>query len=361
MTISKILTIDGTYYTAEDLRNYSLVLSGDDAIWKKDLAAFILAWLSHEDDIVVHTSGSTGPPRPIRHSKQSMVASAMATGEFLGLTADDTALLCLSAKTIAGMMMVVRAMVLKLNLILTPPDGHPLSQLPGNILPDFSAMVPAQVFNSINRAADLKVLSQISKLIIGGGEINPALEEKLIAMPNSIYATYGMTETITHVALRNVNGANRSDFFRALPGVKLETDERGCLVITAPRIRIEPIATNDLVELESNNKFRWLGRYDNIINRGGQKIIPEEVERKISAFIESRYFIHRYPDEKLGETPVLIIESEEINELNKRTLLDRLKLALGREAPAKIFTIAQFSETVSGKVDRGETIRGLGL
>lgn len=361
MPIPKTLTIEGKLYEPEELKSYALPLADDDTLWKKDFGIFILDWLSPKDEIVVHTSGSTGTPRPIRHSKQAMVASAMATGEFLGLTAGDTALLCLSAKTIAGMMMVVRAMVLKLNLILAPPDGQPLSELPGNIIPDFTAMVPAQVYNSINRAADLKVFEQISKLLIGGGEINPALEEELIALPNAIYATYGMTETITHVALRNVNGTNRSDFFKALPGVKLETDERGCLVITAPRIRTEPIVTNDLVEIQSNNKFRWLGRYDNIINRGGQKIIPEEVEREISAFINTRLFIHRYPDEKMGEVPVLIIESEEINELNRRSLLNQLKLALGRKAPSKIFTIVRFSETASGKVDRGETVRQLEL
>lgn len=361
MAIPNTLSIEGNLYSPEELKNYALSLADDDTLWKKDLGIFILDWHSTENQIVVHTSGSTGIPKPIRHSKQSMVASAMATGEFLGLKEGNTALLCLSAKTIAGMMMVVRAMVLKLNLIIVPPDGHPLRDLPGNIIPDFTAMVPAQVYNSINEAADLKVLKQIPKLIIGGGEINPALEEQLIALPNAIYATYGMTETITHVALRNVNGANRSDFFRALPGVKLETDERGCLVITAPRIRTEPIVTNDLVELQSNNTFRWLGRYDNIINRGGQKIIPEEVERKISSFITTRFFIHPYPDEKLGEVPVLILESEEINELNRRNLLNQLTLALGRKAPSKIFTVARFLETASGKVDRGETVRKLGL
>lgn len=361
MAIPKTLILEGKLYPPEVLKSYALLLAEDDVPWKKDLGAFILAWLSPEDEIVVHTSGSTGTPRPIHHSKQAMVASATATGEFLGLTAGNSALLCLSAKTIAGMMMVVRAMVLELNLILVAPDGHPLNQLPVNIILDFSAMVPAQVYNSLNQTADLKVLRQISKLIIGGGEINPALEEQLIALPNAIYATYGMTETITHVALRNVNGVNRSDSFRALPGVKLETDERGCLIITAPRIRPEPIVTNDLVELQSNNKFRWLGRYDNIINRGGQKIIPEVVERKISTFITTRFFIHRYTDEKLGETPVLIIESEKISELNRRTLLNQLKLALGREAPTKIFTVVHFSETASGKVDRGETGKGLGL
>ncbi len=361
MAIPKTLILEGKLYPPEELKSYALLLVDDNVLWKKDLGAFILAWLSPEDEIVVHTSGSTGTPKPIRHSKQAMVASALATGEFLGLKASNSALLCLSTKTIAGMMMVVRTIVLKLNLILTPPDGHPLSHLGGKTIPDFTAMVPAQVYNSITRTADLKVLKQIPKLIVGGGEINPALEEQLIALPNAIYATYGMTETITHIALRNVNGANRSDFFRALPGVKLETDERGCLVITAPRIRTEPIVTNDLVELKTNNQFRWIGRYDNIINRGGQKIIPEEVERKISPLISMRFFITGYTDEKFGQVPVLILESEKITELNRRTLLNQLKLALGRKAPTKIFTVAHFSETESGKVDRWETTRELGL
>ncbi|MDY0104216.1 MAG: AMP-binding protein [Lentimicrobium sp.] len=359
MSIPANLILEGKLYQPEELKSYALLLSNDNEPWKKDLGNFILDWLSPENEIIVNTSGSTGTPRPIHHSKQAMVASARATGEFLGLKAGESALLCLSAKTIAGMMMVVRTMVLKMNLMMATPDGHPLSHLAGDTIPDFTAMVPAQVYNSINAVKDMKILSRIPKLIIGGGEINPALEQQMIALPNAIYATYGMTETITHVALRKINGANRSDFFWTLPGIKLETDERGCLVITAPRILTEPIVTNDLVELKTNNQFRWLGRFDNIINRGGQKIIPEEVEQKISGIITSRYFISAAKDDKFGEVPVLIIESKEINDISKRLLLNQLKLALGREAPSKIYTIVRFSETGSGKINRRATCREL--
>jgi O-succinylbenzoic acid--CoA ligase len=361
MAIPKTLIIEGKIYPQAALEHFARHLNDAKEPWKKDVGAFIIDWISPENEIFVYTSGSTGSPRPISHSKQAMVASARATGEFLGLKAGESALLCLSTKTIAGMMMVVRAMVLKLNLKMVPPDGHPLSHLPMNTIPGFTAMVPAQVYNSLNQIQELEILSRIPKLIIGGGEINPALEQQLIALPNAIYATYGMTETITHVALRNINGVSRSDFFRALPGVKLETDERGCLVITAPRIRTQPIVTNDLVDLQTNNQFRWLGRYDNIINRGGQKIIPEEVERKISGIITTRYFISAAKDDKFGEVPALIIESKEINDINRRLMLDQLSLALGREAPVKLFTVEHFAETQSGKIDRGETVLDIRL
>lgn len=358
MQIPDTLCINGTQFQPEELREYAVSLIQSEEIWQNDLGSFILQWLSPGADIEVHTSGSTGEPRLIRHHKSAMLESASATGKILGLEPGQKALLCLSTKTIAGMMMVVRAMLLRMNLICVPPTGSPLSHMTADTLLDFAAMVPAQVFNSLNNDKDARLLSRIKNLIIGGGEISKMLEEKIMAMPNPVYATYGMTETITHIALRRISGNLHADSFTALPGINLSSDERGCLVIEAPNISKQPVITNDLVKLAGPFSFVWLGRFDNVINRGGQKIIPEEVERKIAGCIKGRFFVTAIPDEKFGEIPVLVLESPDMSVYEKSQLLDKIKGLCDRgETPAKVFTFKAFVETSSGKVNRRMTLK----
>lgn len=362
MNIPDSLIINGKRYRADALQEYAADLFRSDEIWHKEIGNFLLHWLSPEPNISVQTSGSTGAPRFISHSKTAMIESAKATGEMLKLKADQKALLCLSAGTIAGMMMMVRAMVFQMDLMIIKPSAHPLLQIKKNRIPDFAAMVPAQVFNSLKNKNELSVLKEIGNLIIGGGEISKALEDKLVDLPNSVYATFGMTETITHIALRKINGENRSDLFTALSGISLSTDERNCLVINAPRISPEKIVTNDLVELTGTDKFRWMGRYDNIINRGGQKIIPELIEKELAGIITSRFFVAGIADKKYGQAPVLVIESTNFEKQEEETLLNKFQTLLHKSmSPVKIFSVKSFAETHSGKVNRGKTLKDAGI
>jgi O-succinylbenzoic acid--CoA ligase len=358
MQIPDTLCINGKQYQSDELGQFAVALTQSDEVWQKDSGSFILEWLSPKPEILVHTSGSTGEPRLISHSKLAMLESATATGKILGLQPGQTALLCLSTKTIAGMMMVVRAMHFRMNLIFVPPTGSPLQQLSADTQIDFAAMVPAQVFNSLNDEKDAGMLSRIQQLIIGGGEISKSLEERIMAMPNLVYATYGMTETITHIALRRISGDLRSESFTALPGINLSSDERGCLVIEAPKIIKQPVITNDLVKFTGPFSFIWLGRYDNVINRGGQKIFPEAIERKIAGHINCRFFVTGVPDEKFGEIPVLVMETPHLSAQEETELLGIIKKLCSREeAPVEVFTVKAFVETESGKVNRRMTMK----
>lgn len=340
-----------------ELTNYAVECSVSFEKWKVDLGQFLISWLSEGDEIDVKTSGSTGAPKLISIPKTAMVASAEASGAFLNLKPGETALLCLSASTIAGLMMVVRSMVLKLNLILIPPDGKPCKSINPDIKTDFAAMVPAQVFNCMSDDRGRIFLSNINKLIIGGGEIHAKLEQQLQGLPNAVYATYGMTETITHVAMRRVNGKNRSEEFKTLPGIKISTDDRGCLMIYAPRISDQPLITNDLVDITGSNSFRWLGRADNIINRGGKKLIPEVIENKLANLIEFRFIIAAFPDEKYGQVPVLIVESDAIDATESERLMDLIRQHLAYdEIPVGLIPVRKFTETGNGKINRPATI-----
>nr|MBC8467501.1 hypothetical protein [Candidatus Neomarinimicrobiota bacterium] len=374
-------------------------------IWN-DVNQFISEWYNEKDFMELQTSGSTGKPKSISVKKEWMKNSAQLTGKTFGLIEGDSVLLCMSMKYVAGKMMVVRAIELGLDLKVAEPSSSPLKDFDGQI--DFTAMVPLQLENSIDQLEKVKIL------IVGGGQVNSKLVEKLQTLhslkdptlilpydrgegqrvprhhldspcnrgntsllPNrqlakkgwqargsirnekyfqntQVFETYGMTETLTHVAIKPLNGPSKSDLFHALDGIHFELDARECLVIHAPMLNPGSIVTNDIVELIDEISFRWLGRYDNIINSGGVKIIPEVVEAKlVSVILDRRYFIVGEPDNKLGERVVLFVEGDEIN-----ISLDSLEKY---ERPKDIYFISKFVETESGKVRRKETLKILKL
>ena len=309
-------------------------------IWN-DLNQFISEWYSPSNEMDLQTSGSTGKPKFISVKKKWMKNSAQLTGKTFGLKEADSALLCMPMKYVAGKMMVVRALELGLDLKVVEPSSSPLKNINDSI--DFAAMVPLQLENSLNELDKVKIL------IVGGGQVSPQLVEKLQNISTQIYETYGMTETLTHVAIKPLNGPGKSELFQALDGVHFEIDDKGCLVIHAPMLNPESIVTNDIVELVDKSSFQWLGRFDNVINSGGIKIIPEVVEAKLATVIlNRRFFIAGVADESLGEKVILVVEEESVN-----ITLESLEKY---EKPKDIYFIPKFVETKSGKIHRQTTL-----
>lgn len=310
---------------------------------KQKVLEFIEEWNSPAGHIVVKTSGSTGQPKEITIPKEYMIASAKATGDFLGLKKGNTSLLCLSMDTIGARMMVVRSIVLELELIVIDISSTPLSQIKEKI--DFAAMVPLQVQKSLN--SDQNKLEGIKKLIIGGGPVSPSLTHELQHLSTQAYHTFGMTETISHIAMRKLNHPFEEEF-NCLPNVQIESKD-GALVITAPNIGVFNLHTNDEVEITSETSFRWLGRTDFVINSGGIKLHPEKIESKLSDLINAPYFVFGEKDQLFGEKLILLIESS--TELN--ITKSDLQLALSKHAvPKEIRCIPQFDYTSSGKINR---------
>ena len=274
------------------------------------LDEFLEEWNNPSPYVHVQTSGSTGAPKPMLVEKQRMLNSARITCDFLGLREGDTALLCMSLDYIAGKMMVVRSIERGLKLTTVAPSGHPLST-PHSPL-DFAAMVPMQVYNSLQVPEEKERLMQIRHLIIGGGAIDDALAAALRTFPNHVWSTYGMTETLSHIALRRLNGPEASEWYTPFPSVKVSLNEDHCLVIDAPLVCATRLVTNDIAELSSgsvpNMKFRILGRKDNVICSGGIKIQIEEVERQLRPHLQAPFLITKRPDAKFGEVVVLLTE-----------------------------------------------------
>lgn len=309
--------------------------------------AFLTKWLEEDPFHEIKTSGSTGTPKVIRLRKHAMVASALRTGQFFDLQTDQRALLALPLDYIAGQMMVIRSLVLGLELITIPVSSNPLVHLKENV--SFAALTPMQV------ELGFRYLQRINKLIIGGAPVSSKLAAKLQSEPTLCFETYGMTETITHVAVRAINSPHKTQTFKALPGIKLGLDQDSCLTIYALHLDLHKgLVTNDIVELVDGNCFKWLGRRDHVMNSGGVKIFPETIERKIGSVIQSPFFITSLPDTVLGEKVVLAIESiQESADISKEIypLLEKI------ERPKAVYFLNQFLYTKSGKVDRLRTTK----
>ncbi len=310
---------------------------------KQKVLEFIEEWNAPSLEIRVKTSGSTGRPKDIYLPKKFMTASAKATGTFLELKKGDLALLCLSMDTIGGRMMIVRALVLDLDLIVTDVSSTPLIGINEKI--EFAAMVPLQIQKSL--VVSPEKVANIKKLIIGGGPISEELIEQVQEMPTKIYHTFGMTETVSHIAMRSINHPLEYEF-RCLPEVSV-TEYKGSLIITAPEIGVLQLETNDAVEIISPAVFYWLGRTDFVINSGGIKLHPEEIESKLAPLISVPFFVYGEACENLGEKLVLIIESMEDLLLSKN---DLQALVSKHSVPKKIRYVARFDYTISGKIKR---------
>ena len=283
------------------------------------LEDFLSEWNNDSDTVLVHTSGSTGKPKPMRVEKKRMLNSARITCDFLGLKPGDSALLCMSLDYIAGKMVVVRSIERHLHLISVPPSGHPLKDVDEEIT--FAAMVPMQVYNTLQVPEERERLSRIRHLIIGGGAIDAALEQELQALPGNIaiWSTYGMTETLSHIALRRINGDESSEWYQPFDSVHISQTEEGCLVIDATQVCAETLVTNDIVEIEpyiynkvEKLRFRIKGRKDNVICSGGIKIQIEEVETLLKPHLEKPFMLAKKKDGKFGEIAVLLSEDEDI-------------------------------------------------
>jgi len=345
-----MIKLNGIIYTQNNIEKLKIE-NVHTYSWQNAIYQFLKNWLDDNDFILAQTSGSTGIPKSIQLAKASMRNSARMTNQFFGLTDEKTVLLCLPASYIAGKMMLVRAMVGGFNLITVEPSANPFLNLQTQI--DFTAITPYQLFHSVESLKN----NSVQKIIVGGAPVTSNLEKLAATIPTALYESYGMTETCSHIALRRFNGAEKSDFFTVLNGVNIYKDERECLIINVPHLFDDEIKTNDIVELNGIKSFRWLGRADAVINTGGVKIHPEQVEKKLEGIIPTNYFITSLPDELLVRKVVLIIESDTYNQEKELLLKNEMANILGKyEFPKQILYISEFVYSESNKVLKINTL-----
>jgi len=306
------------------------------------IADFIAQWINDNEYVSLLTSGSTGKPKQIRVAKSAMINSALQTLAFLELQPEASALLCLSAKYIAGKMMIVRALVGGVRLLYDGVGSNPLKKLKSEI--DFVALVPLQL--RAIATSELAHLSKAKNIIVGGGQVQHDLELQAKNVGSRIYETYGMTETVSHIALRKLGDKTRT--FKVFDGIRVRSDERNCLIIEPSLVNDKRLVTNDIVDLLSPKEFVLKGRYDNVINSGGVKLIPEMIERKLEGALPFKLAVSWKDDAALGQKLVLVIESDVLPDIDE-TLFNGLTKF---EKPKEILCLKTFPRTETGKIIR---------
>lgn len=329
--------------------------------FEEKVVSFLEDWFSDSEMVSVQTSGSTGKPKIFEVEKHRMLNSAKMTCDFLKLKKGNSALLCLPVEYISGKMMLVRSIERGLKLSVVNPTSAPMEFFSEEI--DFCAMSPLQVENSLDK------IHLIKNLIIGGAQVSATLKEKLTQKcknsnaQTKIYETYGMSETLSHIALKQIYPI-AEDYFTVLKDVEIALDERGCLVISAPKLNPQPLKTNDLVELKDldfpqsdKKQFKFLGRFDNVINSGGLKIHPEELGKLVNNQISNEVVFLGINDQKLGQKLVLLIEGNESDEIKNQ--LSAIIYPSKNHKPKKVVFKKEFPRLPNGKIDRLKLLNSL--
>lgn len=325
--------------------------------WEHKVWSFLDLWLNPAiNHITVYSSGSTGKPRPYQHSKQVLIASAQATCRFLGIQHGQNALLALPADKIGGMMMVVRSWLYKMPLFCIAPTINPIKELPSGVHFHLAAFTPMQVAPVVNSYELFKELEAIDIVILGGSEVPRGITQWLKGLTNRLYATFGMTETVSHIALKKLNAPEADEHFRLVPGVEIATDERGCLQITAPALQLNQLQTNDVVVITGPAQFDWLGRFDNVINTGGLKVYPETLEQEWKEVMMVPFFIAGIPDPVSGQKVVLVIERDSITEKEVEATRQYFKNMAQNTRPRQLLLVPRFLRTETGKIKRAESL-----
>jgi O-succinylbenzoic acid--CoA ligase len=324
---------------------------------------FMQSWIAGQEKFTLQTSGSTGTPKPIFVTRNQLKASAAMTGKALNLAKGTRALVCLNTSYIAGLMMLVRGMELDWELTIIEPSSNPLINLPENSHFDFVAMVPMQLAACLENSGTSNMVGHIGQILLGGAPVGITLQRKISELKIPVFQSYGMTETVSHVALKKLNGKDASDRYVFLPGIHFDTDARGCLFVSGEVTNQEVVQTNDLVEI-FGNAFEWIGRADNVINSGGVKIILDITDALVAEVfydlnLANAFFTWYQPDEKLGQKLVLIIEGSAdlvpVTEIEEEI---RTRVS-AYETPKHVYFVDHFTKTATDKVDKRGTVQQL--
>ncbi len=333
-----------------------------DAPFFSEGISFIRDWVNQQEHFEFQSSGSTGTPKKITISRKQILSSVALTREFLDLRSREKALVCLDAAYVATKMMLARCLVVDMDVVLIPPMSNPLEQLATPV--DFASFVPLQI-EAMLQANQTKQLSSIKNVLIGGAPLEADIASAIHSLPNNIYLTYGMTETVSHVALRLLSKDSTTRNFTTLKGITIGTNSEGCLTIKGSVTDQQLLETTDLVEIKSETAFCWLGRKDNIINSGGIKLVPEQIETELhpilhQSHIPEDFFVAGMPDASLGQKLTLFLEAEKITADQENELITRCKKTLPKyHVPKMVICLKSFTRTPSGKINRKETIAQL--
>jgi len=359
------LLLNGREFRYADIQQYPANSPTDLNGYEARVLDFCRQWLNGAQEFGLRTSGSTGKPQLVQMKRQQLEASARRTGDYFDLGPGDRMLVCLNCEFVGGLMMLVRGFERRMHLTIVEPHADPLALVSAEAQFDFASFVPLQL-HAVLEAGHAPRLNEMKGILVGGATVTSSVVERLQTLKAPVYLTYGMTETASHIALRRLNGPQATSTYRALPGISIGQDARGCLTVRADVTQDQLIVTNDRVQLLDAHTFEWLGRVDFVINSGGVKVQAEKVEQVLEVVLaelgepQRRAFVAGRPDSRLGEQVTAFLEGTALPSAQQEQLLQLLGQRLNKyEVPRAVVYVPQFSSTTSGKLDRLNTVRSL--
>lgn len=357
------IILNNKHHSFEAIRMHGTDLLAEADALHKPSFTLTQQWLRGDSEFVFFTSGSTGIPKKNTLFREQLIASAQSTIDTLGLQSDEHILVCMNTQFIGGAMLLIRGLILNATMTLQEPSGNPFQLIEKNHPFTFVSFAPVQLFPLLQNAfSEKEKLNRFRFILVGGGSIDSALEQQLTLLSSSVYHTYGMTETVSHIALKHIG---KDSFYTTLKGVHIQTDERNCLAIQSPSTQNKWIQTNDVVTIINDTSFELLGRYDDLINSGGIKIWPATVEQKIRHILGehiSNILVMGIPDPKLGQKSIAILESEKGVDFLLQLLKSELPRLLGKyEIPKQFYVLPHLAYSPTGKPNKAETLKMIRL
>lgn len=282
--------------------------------------------LLNKREATLQSSGSTGKPKSISFTINQVRASAERTMKALGVQAGSAALV-LPPETTGGRMLLYRALLYKMRLHIYKPSIVFNDMAPVDLI----SVTPAQW------QANATYLSKCGKVLIGGGVIDEG-----DAFPENVFHSYGMTETLSNVALMQ---PAKERVFKALDGVRFSLSEQNTLVIHDRMLGIDGLVTNDVVELIDEQRFVFIRRADKVINSGGVKVHLDEWYSAWKKLSNIDVQLVGMADKQFGEVPVLLVlNASDVDKVQKN-----IKHLPRYWQPKRLYLVNQWAYTTSGK------------
>lgn len=330
---------------------------GSDAFWKAKeewvlpIQELVRDFESDDFEMILTSSGTTGVPKEFRFSKKQVIASAYRTLKTFGLRKGMKAMLPISSHYVGGKMMIIRSILGEIDLLLLEPSRSPLKNVEGFF--DFAPMVPLQVLNSSEED-----LTRLKKVIIGGASVSSLLQEKIRKIESvDFFEVFGMSETLSNFSFRDLR--NEKSFFSLQDGVEIRVDERSCLMVSVEGVTDGFLSTNDVVDLK-NGGFEWKGRFDFVVNSGGVKLFPEQLEAALNDFLNQgdKVVFYGVQSSDYGQELVGFYYGDLESSISE--MESRLVSLFGKYAKPRFWRrILDLKFTSSGKFDRVSTIESI--
>jgi len=317
---------------------------------------FVSDWESGQTSFEIKTSGSTGKPKTISLNRKLMEASAKATMQAFEFGKINSVWLAISPMHIGGLMVLVRACLANQDVIFSEPTNQLSTEIQAGLpLSHFTSLVPSQLHHLLSDEKSIRYLNQMKGILVGGGPVSPALQYLIASsLKVPVYQTFGMTETISHVAYRTLNAVDSLNLpYVGLPGYQFAVSDTGSLLVKGGVTEHNWLETNDLIDLNSDTSFFWLGRKDRVVISGGKKIYPELLEQRLRQILPNcNFFFAGLPHTSWGQSLALFIEGEK-NAAWNENINSTLE---GSERPKSISYLPQFVYTPTGKINQSETM-----